>query len=199
LRHVDLYRYDDEWELDAESALSAFYTIHAFNSEDAAMSLATGGPTELEKILIPRPNTQILDFRTSSDYEAFHLPNSVNIPLETLKDGASRGSPFSDPVGDCSMLEELWLELESYFSVKTKTREGEQRNPSAEALMAILRGKRVLTLCYDGDSARVANSVLRAKGVTSDSVRRGYAALATLQLPQSEASKTSALPVSVEA
>ena len=164
-------------------------------SQDTVISLATGGSTELEKILVPQANTQILDFRRSSDYNAFHLPNSVNIPIETLREGAACGSPFADPVGDCSMLEELWLELDSLFTVKSK--DG-VRNPSAEALMAILRGKRVLTMCYDGDSSRVANSVLRAKGVTSDCIQGGYAALAHVQLPYAESSKLSTLPVSVE-
>lgn len=160
------------------------------------LSLSAGGVDELEKALMAKPNTQILDFRRASDFDAFHLPNSVNIPLETLKDGASRGSPFANPTEDCTMLEEIWLELESLFTVKDK--DG-KRNPSAEALMAILRGKKVLTMCYDGDSARVANSVLRAKGVDSDSIRGGYGALANVQLPNVGASQQSSHVVSVEA
>lgn len=35
----------------------------------------------------------------------------------------------------------------------------------------------VLVVCYDGDSARVATSVLRARGLEADSVRGGYRAL----------------------
>lgn len=35
----------------------------------------------------------------------------------------------------------------------------------------------VLVLCYDGDTARVATSVLRARGLDADSVRGGYQAL----------------------
>ena len=65
--------------------------------------------------------------------------------------------------------------------------------------MAILRGKRVLTMCYDGDSARVANSVLRAKGVNSDSIRGGYGALATVRLPDAGSAQQSTQVVSVEA
>ena len=151
---------------------------------------------ELSEILAAKPDTQILDFRRSSDFDAFHLPNSVNIPLETLKAGAGSGSPFADPVGDCSMLENLWLELDALFTVKTKSG---GRNPSAEALMAILRGKKVLTMCYDGDSARVANSVLRASGVVADSIKGGYAALSGLQLPVNDASHPTSLTVSVQA
>lgn len=160
--------------------LSSFFTVHPIAHQSTVLSLATTDLDELSRALVARPNSQILDFRRASDFDAFHLPNSVNIPLETLRDGAARGSPFADPVGDVSMLQEVWTELETLFTVRPK--DG-GRNPSAEALMAILRGKKVLTLCYDGDTARVANSVLRAKGVESESVRGGVAALAPLQLP----------------
>jgi rhodanese-related sulfurtransferase len=183
---VDIYPYHDSWERQASNALSDFFTIHPIASEDTILSLAATKPNELSQALVARANCQVLDFRRASDFDAFHLPNSVNIPLETLRVGPSRGSPFVDPVGDTSMLEELWCELEALFSVKTA--DG-GRNPSAEALMAILRGKKVLALCYDGDSARVANSVLRAKGVHSESVLGGYGALAAVRLPRREATE----------
>ncbi|EEU39405.1 uncharacterized protein NECHADRAFT_94346 [Fusarium vanettenii 77-13-4] len=191
LRNIDLYRYDDAWELKALAALSSYFTIHPLGTHDTVLSLAA----QIDKALTPSANTQILDFRRSSDYDAFHLPNSVNIPLETLRDGASRGSPFANPADDCAMLEELWLELEALFTVKDKNG---NRNASAEALMAILRGKKVLTLCYDGDSARVANSVLRAKGVEAESIRGGYGALAELHMPCNDTCKVAPLPMSVE-
>ncbi|WZH43297.1 Cysteine synthase a [Fusarium acuminatum] len=192
LRNVDLYRYDDAWELNSLSALSSYYTIHPLGTHDTVLSLAD----QIDKALTPLANTQVLDFRCSSDYEAFHLPNSVNMPLETLRDGPSSGSPFANPADECAMLEELWLELESLFNVKDKNG---NRNASAEALMSILRGKRVLTLCYDGDSARVANSVLRAKGVEAESVRGGYGALAKLQMPCNDTCEIVSVPVSIEA
>ncbi|KAK7420446.1 hypothetical protein QQZ08_010433 [Neonectria magnoliae] len=191
LRRVDLYRYDDSWELEALSALSSFFSIHPLGTHNTVLSLTD----QIDKALTSRPNTQILDFRRSSDYDAFHLPNSVNIPLETLRDGASRGSPFANPADDCAMLEELWLELEDLFTVKDKAG---KRNASAEALMAVLRGKKVLTVCYDGDSARVANSVLRAKGVNAESIRGGYSALEKLQMPCNDTCKVATLPISVE-
>lgn len=42
----------------------------------------------------------------------------------------------------------------------------------------LLLGKRVLLVSYDGDTARVATSVLRARGVEAESVRGGAAAVA---------------------
>lgn len=94
------------------------------------------------------------------------------------------------------MLEKVWLELEGMFTAKNKAGE---KNASAEALMAILRGKKVLTMCYDGDCARVANSVLRAKSVEADSLRGGYCALANVQIPATEATSQSAQAVQIHA
>lgn len=67
------------------------------------------------------------------------------------------------------MLANLWKRLEETFKV-----------PSAE-LQALLQGRRVLLLCYDGDSARVATSVLRAKGHEAESIRGGFRALRRLR------------------
>ena len=112
------------------------------------------------------------------------------------RDGPASGSPFADCVGDVQMLQEVWTELEGLFTVKTK--DG-KRNPSAEALMAILPNQKVLTMCYDGESARVANSVLRAKGVHSESILGGYAALANVCMPCTRAPDlpSTAVPVNV--
>lgn len=191
MRYVDLYRYDDSWELQALPALLSYFNIHPLGSHDTVLSLAD----QLDKALTARPNTQVLDFRRSSDYDAFHLPNSVNIPLDALRDGSARGSPFANIADECDMLEEVWLELEELFTVKDKNG---KRNASAEALMALLRGKKVLTLCYDGDTARVANSVLRAKGVEAECIHGGYAALSRLQMPCNDTCKVTTVPVSLE-
>lgn len=36
-------------------------------------------PTEFKKLLDNNPNTQLIDVRTSKEFEAFHLPNAMNI------------------------------------------------------------------------------------------------------------------------
>lgn len=157
--------------------MAGFFTQRPLDAaHSTASSFATASLSELSEVFIPKTKCQILDFRRSSDFDALHLPNSISIPLKALAQGSSRGSPFADPVGDVSMLEEVWTELEGLFGAT---------DPSASALMAILRGNKVLTLCYDGDSARVANSVLRAKGVHAESVYGGYKALGSIELPRS--------------
>ncbi|PFH61101.1 hypothetical protein XA68_18255 [Ophiocordyceps unilateralis] len=110
----------------------------------------------LDGLIHPKPGTVVIDLRQAADFARFSLPASVNLPLvesETV-------SPFSDP----RILRALWLRLEDTFKTTDP--------------MLLLDGKRILLLCYDGDSARVATSVLRAKGHEADSVRGGFGALA---------------------
>lgn len=176
LRNYDKYPYHDAWERPAPAALSSYFTVHPLHqSSSDPVPLATATPEELARALSPRPNVQVLDFRRAADHAAFlTLPGAVSMPLESLRAGAASGSPFADPVGDVSMLQRVWTELEGLF---------DPNSTAGQALLAMLRGKKVLTLCYDGDSARVANSVLRAKGIEADSVRGGVAALAAVMLP----------------
>jgi hypothetical protein len=68
-------------------------------------------------------------------------------------------SPFSDS----AVLEAQWVELEQIFK--------------NERLVSDLGLHHVLVVCYSGDTARVATSVLRAKGINADSVRGGHHAL----------------------
>lgn len=91
------------------------------------------------------------------DFSAWNLPGSVNVPLHTLH--AHSPKPFFDPL----VLEAQWAELEAIFR--------------DELSLSQLREKHVLVICYNGDTARVATSVLRAKGIESDSLRGGYQAL----------------------
>lgn len=159
--------------------------MRLMTSQESILSL-----TELQRFLIPKRDCAILDYRRSSDFDSSHLPYSMNIPLETLRDGSARGSPFADPVGDCTMLEELWLELDGLFSVATND---SRHDRAAETLISFLHSKKVLTICYDGDCARVANSVLRAKGVHSESIRGGYATLVHVRLSYTELMQSSEL------
>ncbi|KAI1099340.1 tryptophan synthase beta subunit-like PLP-dependent enzyme [Jackrogersella minutella] len=109
-------------------------------------------------------DSTIIDLRQPTDFGKFNLPGSINLPFAD----PSRPSPFSEP----AVLEALWLKLENCF-----------KTPSDE-LITLLQGKRILLLCYDGDSSRVATSVLRAKGYEADSVRSGFRALSDLDIRQ---------------
>ncbi|CAL5869459.1 uncharacterized protein PFLUO_LOCUS3688 [Penicillium psychrofluorescens] len=103
--------------------------------------------------ITPKPHNWVIDLRRLPDFHAWHLPGSVNLPL------SSHGPHTPSPFSDAAVLEAQWVELERIFS-----------NAS---LVSDLDSHRVLLLCYDGNTARVATSVLRAKGLDADSIRGG--------------------------
>lgn len=145
LTKVDLHRYDESWERDAVDILPIVY----------------GSPRSLTESLLSeitlRPQQRVIDLRKAADFDAWHLPQSINLPLASV--GPHAVSPFSDP----AVLEAQWVELEKIFQ--------------DHRLVSDLKAHHVLVVCYDGDTARVATSVLRNKGVEADSVRGGHRAM----------------------
>ncbi|UNI14203.1 hypothetical protein JDV02_000857 [Purpureocillium takamizusanense] len=162
---VDSYRYDEKWERDATDALNDFFGVDQSKIGDVlrlALEIATGdSTTELEGLIQRKPDTAVLDLRRAADFAQFRLPGSVSVPLVQPESA----SPFFDS----DVLRVLWQRLEDTFA-----------SPPKDLQQAIL-GKRILVLCYDGDSARVATSVLRAKGYQADSIRGGFKALGEMR------------------
>lgn len=109
--------------------------------------------------LVLRPQCCVLDLRKAADFDSWHLPGSVNLPLQTLDSHTPK--PFAHP----KVLEAQWRELESVFTDLAVVGPLHEHHPH------------VLVICYNGDTARVATSVLRAKGIEADSLRGGYKAL----------------------
>ncbi|KAL7765391.1 hypothetical protein ACKLNR_003307 [Fusarium oxysporum f. sp. zingiberi] len=160
LLEVDLYRYDEKWERSASEALGAFFDVDRGALLDMVLADPKTGSVntvDLQSILRSKQDTTIIDLRQPDDFSMFHLPGAVNMPF--VQDGTP--SPFSD----AKLLESLWKNLDGAFKA-----------PGAE-VQSLLSGRRVLLTCYDGDSARVATSVLRAKGYEADSIRGGFQAL----------------------
>jgi rhodanese-related sulfurtransferase len=120
-----------------------------------------GSPRPLEQSLLSeislKPQHRVIDLRRAQDFREWSLPESINLPLTSL--GPHTTSPFSDP----AVLEAQWVELEQIFN--------------DARLVTECASHHVLVVCYDGDTARVATSVLRAKGLEADSVRGGHHAM----------------------
>ncbi|KAI1647395.1 tryptophan synthase beta subunit-like PLP-dependent enzyme [Daldinia loculata] len=169
LTKVDLYRYDEAWEKDAATVLPLFLETRRVATNEEVLSGILQEATSqngLSEAITLKDDAVIIDIRQPVAFGEFSLPGSVNLPfVDSLT-----ASPFSDP----AVLEALWLKIDEYF-----------RAPCSE-VVSLLRGKRILILCYDGDSSRVATSVLRAKGYEADSVRGGFQGLAKLQLREAK-------------
>ncbi|KAM0558245.1 hypothetical protein ACHAPJ_004933 [Fusarium lateritium] len=160
LLKVDLYRYDEKWERSASEALDAFFDVDRGALLDMVLADPKSRPVNtvnLQGVLRSRQDTTVIDLRQPQDFDNFHLPGAVNMPFVQ----ADVPSPFSD----AKLLETLWRTFEDSFKA-----------PGNE-IQSLLQGRRVLLTCYDGDSARVATSVLRAKGYEADSIRGGFQAL----------------------
>lgn len=113
----------------------------------------------LSAVLRARDNTAVLDLRQPGDFETGRLPGAINLPLTH----PCAKSPFFDP----SALRSLWTQLEQEFETPSIALRGVQ-------------DRKVLVVCYDGDSARVASSVMRAKGYEANSLRSGLDGLVAM-------------------
>ncbi len=104
----------------------------------------------------------IVDLRSADDFEACHLPGSLSLPLDSLK--SSSPSPYSD----ARILEQQWTELDG------KLREIDTKFHKSTVMG---EGIRMLVICYGGDTARIATSVLRARKVPAFSLAGGFLGL----------------------
>ncbi|KAL2219222.1 tryptophan synthase beta subunit-like PLP-dependent enzyme [Thermoascus aurantiacus ATCC 26904] len=168
---VDSHRYDEAWEIPPEDALSKLYAspkgsdVETYQDyvKSAASESSPNGNGVLESVDLRgarlKQDMVLLDLRTERSYNDWHLPGSTHFPISSLKEDTV--SPFSDS----SVLRAQWLELENIF----KKREADKDHDS----------KQVVLVDYDGDTARVATSILRAKGVEAWSMRGGLKQLRT--------------------
>jgi cysteine synthase A len=149
-----------------ESLLTLFQNLASVDSYryDEAWELpAADAITEYSKDDRATPSTVLIDLRKPDDFISSNVPGSYNLPLQSLN--SSTSSPFFD----ATILERQWKELNAMFSDNTISAYD-------------LSDKNVGVICYDGDTARVATSVLRAKGIAASSIKGGFQALVD-QLP----------------
>ncbi|KAL5115630.1 hypothetical protein ACEQ8H_006517 [Pleosporales sp. CAS-2024a] len=140
LAAVDVYRYDEAWEVQPLEAIAQYS-----KNESAASGMV------------------LLDLRKPDDFISNNIPGSYNLPLQSLT------SHSSSPAFDATTLEHQWKELNNMFSSNT-------------ICAYDLTSKNVGVICYNGDTARVATSVLRARGIAASSIKGGFQALVA-QLP----------------
>lgn len=128
LTGVDVHRYDEAWELNADDA-----HLHA---------------------LLKDPEAVLLDLRDARSAAEWNPKpaNTVATPLYSLS--PDQESPFYDS----RLLDLQWRELDQIF---------------AQGIDLRMVGKPIVALCHSGDTARIATSILRAKGITCFSVKGG--------------------------
>lgn len=134
---------------------------------DEAWELSTNDP--LLHQLLEKPETVLLDLRddetsrewtpqlAAQEQKEKQDDNKISLPLYTLS--PNQESPFYN----ARLLELQWRELDQVFSGGVDGR--------------MLGGKSVVSICHQGDTARIATSILRAKGVECFSIKGGAQAL----------------------
>lgn len=159
LTKVDKYRYDEAWERQCFDILQDCFEVP--NMFNLLQSIRSSINPSLQDILIPKSDVSIIDLRQATDFQAYQVPGSRNLPIAL----PSSPSPFADT----KVMTTVWTQLEEMFSA-----------PKNADLLPVLQDKRVVVICYDGDTSRVATSVLRAKGFAADSIRGGFSNFARL-------------------
>ncbi|PNS17606.1 Cysteine synthase 2 [Sphaceloma murrayae] len=153
LTAVDLYRYEDAWEISPAVALDRF--MKRFSPS----------------VILPRG--MVIDLRQKDDFDISHFPFAQNLALESI----SRNTP--SPFENAETLSRQWRELDEMFEDKSDSA-GSQAFMSLLSMQSgrldRLKDKPVLAICYDGNTSRVATSVLRAKGIEAWNVVGGWTA-----------------------
>lgn len=149
---VDKYTYDARWELSPQQCHEKL----GIDIKDIQPHV----PSATQSLQTP---PRIFDLRSTTDFEACHIRGSVNMPLQTLSPDAP--SPFA-----CAdVLERQWKELYAKFS---------RKDCCALGYGAMDEWADVLMVCYTGDTARVATSILRKQNIPAFSLGGGFHELA---------------------
>lgn len=151
LVEVDHYNNYDDLEHDIGSVVSEFY--------DGTVS----ADQPFEKLRL-RQGYTVLDVRPRTEFAVSHLPGSVNIPIASLSiDSAS-------PWENSHVMAAQWRELESIFG-------GGSLDTVSPIAQILLQNRKVLLVCKNGDTARIAASILGAKGAATENLKGGMQAL----------------------
>ncbi|KAI2619471.1 tryptophan synthase beta subunit-like PLP-dependent enzyme [Hypomontagnella submonticulosa] len=104
---------------------------------------------------------EVIDIRAPNAFRSGTLPGARNVPFDSVT--ASTPSPFDD----VSVLESQWNEMKARVGQDLKSE-------------FIGQGSKVISFCYNGESARMLTSILRAQGIEAYSIKGGDAFLAEL-------------------
>ncbi|KAH7563617.1 hypothetical protein BM1_00664 [Bipolaris maydis] len=109
-------------------------------------------------------STLIMDLRSTCDFRASHILDSVSTPLPGLFEGLAGGDLFSNP----QEVSRVWTSMRKWL-----------KEPEVSWLLTEVRygKKKVLILCYDGFASQLVGSALRYQDVEAFPVRGGFIAL----------------------
>ncbi|KAF2257526.1 tryptophan synthase beta subunit-like PLP-dependent enzyme [Lojkania enalia] len=142
-------------QISTPSSLSSVATDSLSNGSCQSVDSMFSRPNSPNEPIARSSQIVVIDIRPREMFAAGHICCSYNIPLPETQD---------DFFGHARAIEQRWLEMKEAFEAEDW--------PWNE-------GSRVLMLCVDGDSGRMATAMLRAKGCEAFCVEGGYPALIT--------------------
>jgi rhodanese-related sulfurtransferase len=156
LLSCDLDKYDERWELTPEQTTKML--SHEPRTKRGLLPCARPFCRRKPSCNSSRPSKiTLLDLRQKQDFDKEHTCGSLSSPLKQLTERT--GDIFSDS----NALRMHWANL------KAKMIDEAKRLGS--------KSSSLIVLCYDGETSRLAVSILRAQGYTAFSVFGGYPAL----------------------
>lgn len=151
LTEVDHYNNYDDLEHDVGSVMGEFYD--GIDCKEQSY----------EKLRL-RKGFTVLDVRHPDEFSQAHLPDAINLPIKSYTNSSS------SPWRDSHVMAAQWKELESLFGGGSL----EKASPLAHILC---QNSKVLLVCRNGDTARIAASILGAKGARTENLRGGMEGL----------------------
>ncbi|KAJ6560967.1 cysteine synthase [Mycena sp. CBHHK59/15] len=166
---VDPYDYNIDWEITPHTAHALLagseppqvQSTPLPTPENRNTALPALPPLDAERPLPPLEGSErtviVLDLRAPADFSAAHIRGARSLPV-CVRGGAN-------PYKDAGAMGRVFAVLEARLG-------GKDKEPLVDLLPA-LAGRTVLTLSYRGHTARLAMSVLRARGVRAHCVMGG--------------------------
>lgn len=156
---IDQLVYDLKWEIDLEEK---YRSIPDEVKNLFCARLSTQHDPHTPNVTCPSP-LLVIDLRHAEDYDVIRLQGSCSMPLEHLH--KETVSPFD--FDDNSELRRQWVSLNALFC-----------RESVSSMLVSHGTSPVIILDYDGDTARMATAILRAKNHNVYSVMGGMSKLA---------------------
>lgn len=150
---MDTDIYDVNWELDQDDAMTVFFGKDWSGDIKSKMCSKR---TSKKCLCSPKPAV-LLDLRLSEDFDIAHISGSTSSPLRSLS------SVTASPFDDVDVLERQWRDLKG-------TLDGNEVSCGGTS-------GPIVVVCYQGETARLACSVLRGQGKETYSLRGGMAAV----------------------
>ena len=173
LLSCDLDKYDERWELSPKKAvlMVSDHRLLAKRLSPLCNSKACRGskPSCNKKSRLPK--AILLDLRQSGDFAAAHVRGSHSSPLTNLS------SKTGDIFADSDALHMHWTNLRRKFAVEDGEDDDDDVVGRLGSKVKKASSSPLLVICYDGETSRLATSILRAKGHEAFSVLGGFGAL----------------------